>query len=68
MTQKAMSCVYPIRYKDENVEFLLIKRATPSFNWQIVTGSVAKTMGAKDHPEHETPLECAKRDSTLYFN
>ncbi len=62
MVQKSMVAVYPIRYKDGNLEFLLIKRATLSYNWQCVTGSVGKTMDALDHPEGESPLECANRE------
>ena len=62
MVQKSMVAVYPIRYKDGNLEFLLIKRATLSYNWQCVTGSVGKTMNALDHPEGESPLECANRE------
>ncbi len=57
-----MVSVYPIRYKDIKLEFLMIKRATPSYNWQCVTGSVGDTMGAIDHPRGESPLECAKRE------
>ena len=57
-----MVAVYPIRYIDNNLEFLMIKRATPSYNWQCVTGSVGHTMGALDHPKGESPLECAKRE------
>ena len=62
MTQKAMVNVYPIRYKDGKIEFLMIKRATLSYNWQCVSGSVGDTMGAIDHPKGESPLECAKRE------
>lgn len=54
--------VYPIRYKNFMLEFLVIKRATMSYNWQCVSGSVGDTMGALDHPKGETPLECAKRE------
>ena len=54
--------VYPIRYKDSNLEFLMIKRATLSYNWQCVSASVGDTMGAFDHPKGESPLECAKRE------
>ena len=54
--------VYPIRYKENNLEFLLIKRATVSYNWQCVTASVGDTMGALDHPKDESPFECAKRE------
>jgi len=62
MIQKEMVGVYPIRYKEDNLEFLMIKRATVSYNWQCVTGSVGDTMGAIDHPKGESPLECAKRE------
>ncbi|NHJ31423.1 MAG: NUDIX domain-containing protein [Asgard group archaeon] len=62
MVQKTMVSVYPIRYKDGKLEFLIIKRATPSYNWQCVTGSLGDTMGALDHPKGESPLECAKRE------
>ena len=62
MIQKEMVGVYPIRYKGSNLEFLMIKRATVSYNWQCVTGSVGDTMGALDHPKGESPLECAKRE------
>ncbi|MHA2298429.1 MAG: NUDIX domain-containing protein [Candidatus Hodarchaeales archaeon] len=62
MVQKEMVGVYPIRYKNKNLEFLLIKRATLSYNWQCVTGSVGDTLGALDHPKGESPLECAKRE------
>jgi 8-oxo-dGTP pyrophosphatase MutT (NUDIX family) len=62
MVQKAMVNVYPIRYKNDDLEFLLIKRATLSYNWQCVSGSVGDTMGAVDHPKGESPLECAKRE------
>ena len=62
MVQKAMVNVYPIRYKDSNLEFLMIKRATVAYNWQCVSGSVGDTMGALDHPKGESPLECAKRE------
>ncbi|MHA2367125.1 MAG: NUDIX domain-containing protein, partial [Candidatus Hodarchaeales archaeon] len=62
MVQKAMVAVYPIRYKDSNLEFLMIKRATLSYNWQCVTGSIGDTMGALDHPKGENPLECANRE------
>ena len=54
--------VYPIRYKSFNLEFLMIKRATLSYNWQCVSGSVGDTMGATDHPKGESSLECAKRE------
>ena len=54
--------VYPIRYKNRRLEFLIIKRATLSYNWQCVSGSVGDTMGALDHPKGENPLECAKRE------
>jgi 8-oxo-dGTP pyrophosphatase MutT (NUDIX family) len=60
--QKAMINVYPIRYKNDDIEFLMIKRATLSYNWQCVSSSVGDTMGALDHPKNETPLECAKRE------
>lgn len=40
----------------------MIKRATVSYNWQCVSGSVGDTMGAVDHPKGESPLECAKRE------
>jgi len=62
MVQKAMVGVYPIRYKENNLEFLMIRRATISYNWQCVTGSVGDTMGALDHPKGESSLECAKRE------
>ena len=62
MVQKEMVNVYPIRYKEGNLEFLMIKRATVSYNWQCVSGSVGDTMGALDHPKGESPLECAKRE------
>ena len=54
--------VYPIRYKNSNLEFLMIKRTTLSYNWQCVSGSVGDTMGALDHPKGESPIECAKRE------
>ncbi len=62
MTQKEMVSVYPIRYKDDKLEFLMIKRVTVSYNWQCVTGGVGHTLGARDHPKDESPLECAKRE------
>ncbi|MFW9826177.1 MAG: NUDIX domain-containing protein [Candidatus Thorarchaeota archaeon] len=62
MIQKAMVNVYPIRYRDSIIEFLMIKRATLSYNWQCVSASVGQTMGALDHPKGESPLECAKRE------
>ncbi|PWI46465.1 hypothetical protein CEE45_16680 [Candidatus Heimdallarchaeota archaeon B3_Heim] len=62
MVQKEMVNVYPIRYKNNNLEFLMIKRTTLSYNWQCVSGSVGDTMGALDHPKGESPLECAKRE------
>ncbi|MFX1511175.1 MAG: NUDIX domain-containing protein [Promethearchaeota archaeon] len=62
MVQKAMVNVYPVRYKDNNIEFLMIRRATLSYNWQCISGSVGETMGALDHPKGESPLECAKRE------
>ena len=62
MVQKEMVNVYPIRYKNNNLEFLMIKRATVAYNWQCVSGSVGDTMGAFDHPKGESPLECAKRE------
>ncbi len=62
MSQKKMVNVYPMRYKENNIEFLMIKRATISYNWQCVSGSVGDTMGAIDHPKGESPLECAKRE------
>lgn len=40
----------------------MIKRATPSYNWQCVTGSVGQSLGALDHPKDKSPLECAKRE------
>ena len=40
----------------------MIKRATLSYNWQCVSGSVGDTMGALDHPKGETALECANRE------
>ena len=48
-----MVSVYSIRYKDSNLEFLMIKRTTLSYNWQCVTGSLEKG---------ENMLECAKRE------
>lgn len=57
-----MIAVYPIKYTNKNLEFLLIKRATLSYNWQCVTSSVGNTMGALDHPNGESPRECAKRE------
>jgi 8-oxo-dGTP pyrophosphatase MutT (NUDIX family) len=54
--------VYPIRYQKSKLEFLMIKRATVSYNWQCVSGSVGHSMGALDHPPRESPLECAKRE------
>ena len=54
--------VYHIKYKENKLEFLMIKRATLSYNWQCVTGSVGDSMGALDHPKGENPLECAKRE------
>ena len=62
IVQKAMVSVYAIRYREDKLEFLLIKRATVAYNWQCVTGSVGQTIGAIDHPKGETPLECAKRE------
>ena len=62
MVQKEMVNVYPIRYRKGNLEFLMIKRATLSYNWQCVSGSVGDSMGAPDHPKGESPLECAKRE------
>ncbi len=62
MVQKTMVNVYPIRHKNNDIEFLIIKRATLSYNWQCVSGSVGDTMGALDHPKGEDPLECAKRE------
>ena len=62
MVQKAMVNVYPIRYKYDAINYLMIKRATLSYNWQCVSGSVGDTMGKLDHPKGETPLECAKRE------
>ena len=62
MVQKKMIAIYPIRYKDGNLEFLMIKRATLSYNWQCVTSSVGDSMGALDHPKGESPLECAIRE------
>jgi len=62
MVQKKMIGVYPIRYKDGNLEFLMIKRATEGYNWQCVTSSVGDSMGALDHPKGESPLECAIRE------
>jgi len=40
----------------------MIKRATLSYNWQCVSGSVGDTMGKLDHPKGENPLDCAKRE------
>ena len=54
MKQKEMVNVYPVRYKDRNLEFLMIKRATLSYNWQCVSGSVGDTMEALDHPIGES--------------
>lgn len=48
-----MISVHLIRYKEKELEFLMIKRSTPGYNWQCVTGAIE--MG-------ETPLECAKRE------
>lgn len=62
MVQRAMVNVYPIRYRDDKLEFLMIKRATLSYNWQCVSGSVGNTMGARDHPKGESPFESAKRE------
>jgi 8-oxo-dGTP pyrophosphatase MutT (NUDIX family) len=62
VVQKEMIAVYPIRYKDNTLEFLMIKRATVSYNWQCVSGSVGDTMDAFDHPKGENPLECANRE------
>jgi 8-oxo-dGTP pyrophosphatase MutT (NUDIX family) len=62
MLQKEMVNVFPIRYRDGKLEYLMIKRATVSYNWQCVSGSVGHTMGAIDHPKDESPLECAKRE------
>ena len=62
MVKKKMIAIYPIRYKDGNLEFLMIKRATLSYNWQSVTSSVGDSMGALDHPKGESPLECAIRE------
>ena len=62
VVQKAMVNVYPIRYKNGNIQYLIIKRATLSYNWQCVSGSVGDTMGKLDHPKGESPLECAKRE------
>jgi len=62
LVKKEMVGVYPIRYKENKLEFLMIKRATLSYNWQCVTGSVGDSMGAFDHPKGESPLECAKRE------
>ncbi|MHA2227172.1 MAG: NUDIX domain-containing protein [Candidatus Hodarchaeales archaeon] len=53
MVLTVMVNVYPIRYKYSDIEFLMIKRATLSYNWQCVSGSVEK---------RESPLECAKRE------
>ncbi len=57
-----MASVYPIRYRNGQLEYLMIKRTTLNYNWQCVTGSVGQTMGALDHPVNETPLECAERE------
>jgi 8-oxo-dGTP pyrophosphatase MutT (NUDIX family) len=62
MVQKEMVNVYPIRYKQNNLEFLMIKRATIAYNWQCVSASVGQTMGAVDHPKGESPSECANRE------
>ncbi|MHA1235543.1 MAG: NUDIX domain-containing protein [Promethearchaeota archaeon] len=62
MVQKEMVNVYPIRYKNSNLEFLMIKRATVAYNWQCVSGSVGDTMEEPDHLKGESPLECAKRE------
>ena len=48
-----MVSVFPIRYNDNGYEYLIIKRATPSYNWQCVTGGVEKG---------ETPLDAAHRE------
>jgi 8-oxo-dGTP pyrophosphatase MutT (NUDIX family) len=53
MRKKGMIAVFPIRYRNNTLEFLLIKRATLSYNWQWVTGSIEKG---------ETSLEGAKRE------
>jgi 8-oxo-dGTP pyrophosphatase MutT (NUDIX family) len=48
-----MATVHPFRYREGKLEFLLIKRATVSWNWQGVTGSTE---------EGETLKECAIRE------
>ncbi|MHA2226972.1 MAG: NUDIX domain-containing protein [Candidatus Hodarchaeales archaeon] len=53
MVQKVVVNVYPIRYNYSNIEFLMIKRATLSYNWQCVSGLVEKG---------ESLLDCAKRE------
>ncbi|MFX0115923.1 MAG: NUDIX domain-containing protein [Candidatus Hodarchaeota archaeon] len=62
LVQKEMVGVYPIRYKENDLEVLMIKRATLSYNWQCISGSVGHSMGALDYPNGESPLECAKRE------
>lgn len=57
-----MASIFPIRYRNGQLEYLMIKRTTLSYNWQWVTGSVGQTMGALDHPADESPLECAIRE------
>ena len=62
MAGKQLTSIYPIRYRNGQLEYLMIKRATLSYNWQCVTGSVGQSMGSMDHPEKETPLECGVRE------
>jgi len=45
--------VHPYRYKNGNLEFLLIKRKGLSYNWQGVTGALEKD---------EEPIDCTKRE------
>lgn len=48
-----MISVHLFRYKDSDLEFLMIKRATLGYNWQCVTGALEKG---------ESSLECVKRE------
>ncbi|MGD8506469.1 MAG: NUDIX domain-containing protein [Candidatus Bathyarchaeota archaeon] len=45
--------VHPYRYKNDELEYLLIKRKRVAYNWQGVSGSVE---------ENETTEECAIRE------
>jgi hypothetical protein len=56
MVQKEMVNVYPIKYEDNKLKFLMIKRATVAYNWRCVSASVGDTMGARDHPKGESPF------------